>query len=186
MRQEGDTNEAVRDEIVSLVLSQYGPGAGPPAKAPLEAPPVASDGDGLNSAEVVEATLDIVSDGQVPGGSLPGIGVEVLKIEERKGTRYYSIRDLRNGNVIHNVSKSSARKLWSYAIQQHTSNPVNFEKVAWNGDLGLWQVARRAKRLRYDLVLREPAGDCRVFYGVTADGMFGPWQQFLQGEDRAE
>jgi hypothetical protein len=186
VRQEGDTNEAVRDEIVSLVLSQFGPDAGRPAKAPLQAPPVASDGDGLNGAGVVEATGDTESDGQLPVGTLPGIGVEVLKIEDRKGTRYYSIRDLRNGNVIHNVSKSSARKLWSYAIQQHTSNPVNIDKVAWNGDLGLWQVARRAKRLRYDLVLRAPAGDCRVFYGVTADGMSGPWQQFLQGEDRTE
>ncbi len=52
--------------------------------------------------------------------------------------------------------------------------------------MGLWQVARRAKKLRYDLVLRQADGGMRVFYGVTADGMAGPWQQFLKEEDRAE
>jgi hypothetical protein len=25
-----------------------------------------------------------------------------------------------------------------------------------------------------------------VFYGVTADGMLGQWQQFLEEEDKAE
>ena len=25
----------------------------------------------------------------------------------------------------------------------------------------------------------------RVFYGVTADGMTGPWAQFLKAEDRS-
>jgi len=117
----------------------------------------------------------------------PGIGVEVLKAEERRGTRYFAIRDLRNGNIIRNVSPASARKLWSYAIGQYLANPVDPTKVDWNGDIGLWQVARRAKKLRYDLVMRDAKdGNVRVFYGVTADGMSGPWQQFLQEEDRAE
>jgi hypothetical protein len=93
---------------------------------------------------------------------------------------------LRNGNVVHNVSLTSARKLWSYAINQHQNNPVNPGKVTWNGDIGLWQVARRAKKFRYDLVMRQPDGAMRVFYGVTADGMLGHWQQFLKDEDRVE
>ena len=63
-------------------------------------------------------------------------GVEVLNVEERKGTRYFSIRDLRNGNVIRNVSPASARKLWSYAINQHLVNPVDPAKVSWSGEMG--------------------------------------------------
>jgi len=47
-------------------------------------------------------------------------------------------------------------------------------------------VARRAKKLRYDLVLRQSDGYVRVFYGVTSDGMLGHWQQFLKEEDKAE
>ncbi len=32
--------------------------------------------------------------------------------------------------------------------------------------------------------MRLPDGRIRVFYGVTADGMTGPWARFLQAEDR--
>ena len=148
-----------------------------------EAAAEAVPGD-LASAEV--ATSARLTNGDVNGDGPPAIGVEVLSTEERKGTKYFSIRDLRNGNVIHNVSLTSARKLWSYAINQHQTNPVNPGKVTWNGDIGLWQVARRAKKLRYDLVLRQSDGHVRVFYGVTADGMLGHWQQFLKEEDKAE
>jgi len=148
-----------------------------------EAAAEAVPGD-LASAEV--ATSARLTNGDVNGDGPPAIGVEVLSTEERKGTKYFSIRDLRNGNVIHNVSLTSARKLWSYAINQHQTNPVNPGKVTWNGDIGVWQVARRAKKLRYDLVLRQSDGYVRVFYGVTSDGMLGHWQQFLKEEDKAE
>jgi hypothetical protein len=140
--------------------------------------------DDLASAEL--AAPANLTNGNGNGDGPPAVGVEVLSTEDRKGTKYFSIRDLRNGNVIHNVSLTSARKLWSYAINQHQTNPVNPGKVTWNGDIGLWQVARRAKKLRYDLVLRQSDGHMRVFYGVTADGMLGHWQQFLKDEDKAE
>ncbi len=83
-----------------------------------------------------------------------------------------------------NVTASSARKLWSYAISQKLTNPIDPERVTWNGEYGLWQSAKRARRLRYDLVLRQPDGSLRIFYGVTSDGMNGPWAQFLQEEDK--
>ena len=175
VRQEGETNEAVRDEVVQLVLGQR-----------RQAPVVTPTSTPSNGQERLGDSIAAES-AVLPGGSsVPAIGVEILTTEERKGTRYFSIRDLRNGNVIRNVSPASARKLWSYAIGQHQSNPVDPIKVAWNGDVGLWQVARRAKKLRYDLVLRQSDGAMRVFYGVTADGMAGAWQHFLQEEDRAE
>jgi hypothetical protein len=216
VRQEGDTNEAVRDEIVQLVLGQRKPApalpvaaatngaaaARPARPAPQpEAPepvkpqpivlPVAAeavpsvDGSATNGAVANGATANGAT-GNGDGNGLPAIGVEVLSTEERKGMRYFSIRDLRNGNVIHNVSLTSARKLWSYAINQHQTNPVDPVKITWNGEIGLWQVARRAKKLRYDLVMRQSDGHVRVFYGVTADGMIGQWQQFLKEEDRVE
>ncbi len=152
----------------------------------VEETEVETQPEGQAAAESAAAALQLNGNGNGDGNGPPAIGVEVLSTEERKGTKYFSIRDLRNGNVIHNVSLTSARKLWSYAINQHQTNPVNPGKVTWNGDIGLWQVARRAKKLRYDLVLRQSDGHMRVFYGVTADGMLGHWQQFLKDEDQAE
>jgi len=179
IRQEGETNEAVRDEVVQLVLGRYGSAGAAPAQ-PAVAPEVGKAPAGVPSGAESEAPAPL----QV--AVTPSIGVEILSCEERKGVRYFSIRDLRNGNTIHNVTQGSARKLWSYALSQHLTNPVDPAKVTWNGDFGLWQASRRARRLRYDLVLRQPDGTLRVFYGVTADGMTGPWQQFLRDEDRAE
>lgn len=116
----------------------------------------------------------------------PAIGVEIVAIEERKGRRYFTIRDLRNYGTVRNVTEASARKLWSYAINQYLHNTVDPERVTWSGDYGLWQSATRSRKLRYDLVRRQTDGSLRVFYGVTADGMSGPWAQFLRGKDRAE
>jgi len=179
IRQEGETNEAMRDEMVQLVLAHH-PAGGPAPE--VELPPTVS-AEAVAVEPVAAAELAAAPPAEVKA---PSIGVEIVTAEERKGTRYYSIRDLRNGNTIHNVTIGSARKLWSYALNQYTTNPVDPAKVTWSGDLGLWQMARRAKRLRYDLVLRQPDGALRVFYGVTSDGMSGPWGQFLREEDRAE
>ena len=92
------------------------------------------------------------------------------------------MRDLRNGNIVKNVTRSSARRLWHYAIKQYESNPVRPEKVEWQGDIGLWTHQERAGEMRYDLVQRED-GNLRVYYGVTDSGMHGPWQAFLVPEE---
>ncbi|MEJ5199961.1 MAG: hypothetical protein WHX53_13640, partial [Anaerolineae bacterium] len=115
----------------------------------------------------------------------PAVGVEIIASEERLGVRYFTVRDLRNCNTVHNVTAESARRLWSYAINQYLKQPVDVGKVTWSGDYGLWRASRRARKWRYDLVKRQPDGSVRVFYGVTADGMDGPWAQFLKDEDRA-
>lgn len=112
---------------------------------------------------------------------LPQIGVEIVGSEERNGQQYHSICDLRNGNIVKNVTRKGARKLWSYAIEQHEDHPLDPNKVTWKGDIGLVKVEKRARKMRYDLALREN-GNTRVFYGVTEDGMDGRWSTFLQDE----
>jgi Schlafen, AlbA_2 len=184
VRQETETNVAVRDEVVQLVLANYQlqrplttpePGVGETivVQATTEAPPVP-----------VLPALPAVED-SVEGPRAPTIGVEILSSEERKGSRYFDIRDLRNGNSVQNVTPASARRLWSYAINQYLSKPVDPNGVSWRGEYGLWRAEKRAKRWRYDLVLRGEGGSLRVFYGVTSDGMPGAWQQFLREEDKA-
>ncbi len=159
VRQESETNPAMRDEIRALVqrsLRNQPPPCDEEAEAAHESQP-----------------------GAVP---TPKTGVQILDTEERKGTLYHTVRDLRNGNVVRNVTRSSARKLWQYAIMQHEGSPVQEEQVQWDPGsehLGLWKSSKRAGKVRYDLVQRMPDGRLQVYYGVTEDGIDGPWRAFL-------
>jgi hypothetical protein len=160
LRQEADTSIALRDEIVAMIKRTM-----PPQPAPCE------DGG--------EAKPDDSQPGSVEA---PGTGVQILESEERKGTLYHTMKDLRNGNAIRNVTRSSARKLWRYAITQHESNPVKEDSVQWqpaDRRLGIWKSSKRAGKVRYDLVQRMPDGQLHVYYGVTEDGIDGPWSVVL-------
>jgi hypothetical protein len=157
VRNETETNMAVRDEIVGLVKKK--------AK-PVEAPPPQAEGE--------EETAP-ADDRLAP----PRTGVEIVMVEERKGNRYYSMKDLRNGNVVHNVTQQSARKLWQYAIDQSLEQPVKPDKVTWKGEIGLVKRLKRAGKWRYDLVQRDRVGKLHVYYGVTEDGIHGPWRAFV-------
>ena len=117
---------------------------------------------------------------------LPQIGVEIVATENRNGNQFHSIHDLRNGHVIHNVTRKGARKLWSYAIQQHEDKAVAPSAIKWEGDMGLVHTERRAGKVRYDLALRAEDGKVRIFYGVTEDGMDGPWAIFVQDDEEEE
>jgi len=111
----------------------------------------------------------------------PQIGVEIVESELRNGVRTHTIRDLRNGNLVRNVTRKGARDLWNYAIARHENNPVDPDNINWLGDIALLHVEKRAGKLRYDLALREGA-NVRIFYGVTADGMEGRWSVLIQEE----
>ncbi len=205
VRDEAETSLAVRDEIVALVREALGFDADhdEPAPPPIKEAPARSvekvekpgrrrqsgrrnGADSKSSAakpiEPTEpetlgaAALPPAHDGTF---YLPQVGVEVADSDERNGHRFYTIRDLRNGHVIKNVTRTGARKLWSYAIQQIEDNPVDAAKIQWRDDAGFVRMERRAGKPRYDLALRE--GDkLRIFYGVTDDGMEGAWAQFVQ------
>ena len=158
VRDESETSMAVRDEIVGLVTKKL---------QPAEAPPPAE-----KAAEEAVPT-----DAQV---TPPRTGVEIVLAEERKGNRYYSMKDLRNGNVVHNVTQQSARKLWQYAITESLKQPVKPETVGWKEDIGLLKCLKRAGKRRYDLVQRDPDGNLHVYYGVTEDGIHGPWRGLIE------
>jgi hypothetical protein len=158
LRQEAETNVAMRDEIVALVR-----------KALRTEPAPRREND---QGEEEESA--------VGGVEPPGTGVQIIETEERKGTQYHAMKDLRNGNVVRNVTRSSARKLWRYAITEHESHPVQEDQVQWQGNLGLWKSSRRAGKVRYDLIQRMPDGQFHVYYGVTEDGIDGAWRVFLE------
>jgi len=90
------------------------------------------------------------------------------------------MRDLRNGNLVQNVTRRSARHLWRYAIDQSENNPVKESKVRWLDDIGIWQRREQNNSVRYDLVQRE-GKKLRVYYGVNEEGIHGKWSQ-LTGE----
>ncbi len=140
----------------------------------VHAPDAPDDGEDI-------APAPLTATGAEDAFYLPQIGVEIVNSEERNNNFYHSIRDLRNGHVIHNVTRKGARKLWNYAIQQHEDHKLNANDVTWQGEVGLVHAEKRAGKLRYDLALREN-GSVRIFYGVTEDGMEGRWAAFVQDE----
>ena len=162
VRDEADTGLAVRDEIVQLVLR------GSPTTV---------------SQLVVEPKIEERVDTTEVGIHPPRTGVEIVDVEKRNGVSYYTMRDLRNGNVVKNVTRTSARRLWHYAISQYIALPKEIKEaqVSWQGDLGVLRVQKRGKGKRYDLVQKSPQG-IRYYFGVTEDGIHGEWKIMVGGE----
>ena len=158
VRDEAETGPAVRDEIVNLVHR------GQRAK-----PEVAEKPEGMEDP--------------LTGIQHPRTGVEIVGSEERNGIQYYTMRDLRNGNVVKNVTQSSARRLWHYAISEFRKLPDDMKsvKVSWKGDLGVLKQQKRGTRVRYDLIQKVAKGH-RVYFGVTEDGIHGDWKALVEPE----
>jgi hypothetical protein len=112
----------------------------------------------------------------------PRTGVEIAEVTERKGQRYYTMCDLRKDNRVQNVTRSSARRLWHYAIVEAEENPVKEEDVQWQGDIGLVQAYKRGGRQRYDLAQRANS-KIRVYYGVSDGGLHGDWRKLVGLDD---
>jgi hypothetical protein len=189
VRDEAETTLAVRDEVVNLVRQGLvfreraagaapspvaanvpEPATPPPAPSPRTTPSEPSSERSAPPAAVMDEILP------------PRAGVEIVEVEPRGSTQYYTMRDLRNGNVVRNVTMSSARRLWHYAIKQYESSPVNPDQVTWQGAAGLWKRYTKNGGTRYDLVQRA-GGGMRVYYGVTENGMHEPWSAFLEPDD---
>lgn len=165
IREEAETGLAVRDEIVQLVLRRSAPST--PAEASTE--------EKRAEAPAPEPPL---SEDLSP----PRTGVEVVGFEERQAVRYYTMRDLRNSNVVKNVTESSARRLWHYAITRYQKLPDDpATEVQWTGAIGLLGEQRKGKGRRFDLAQRTPQG-IRLYFGVTEDGIHSEWRRLTGGD----
>jgi hypothetical protein len=173
IRNEAETDLAVRDEIVSLVkrnvhlpTSQVTEKTSfvPESVENIPEPEIPSQPPSVQTGEILT----------------PRTGVEVVSVEERNGRRYFTLRDLRNGNKVSNVTKTSARRLWHYAITTYNNLPNDLSKaeISWQGDIGLLGKTRQNENLRYDLVQRQ-GNSYRCFFGVTEDGIDGPWRELV-------
>lgn len=179
VRDETETSLAVRDEIVQLVqramLSNMPVPAMPilpPSKETIILPQVTAH-------ETGEFTVVEVPEG---GATPPLTGVEIASTEERNGKFYHTMHDLRNGSVVRNVTRASARRLWHYAITEHENQTFDPRAVYWIGDIGLIKRYERGNEIRYDLAQRQN-GQTRIYYGVTVEGLHGAWQVFAEADD---
>ncbi|MCZ7552925.1 MAG: ATP-binding protein [Anaerolineales bacterium] len=172
VRSEAETVLAVRDEIVGLVLR------GLDAKQPEMQP----DSLRLQTSEPVPQ-LPILAEHE-PAETAPRTGVEIMEVENRADERYYTMRDLRNNNVVKNVTRKSARRLWHYAITAFDKLPADPAQghIQWQGKFGLISGQKQGNITRYDLIEKE-AGKYRYYFGVTEDGIHGPWKRLVGQDD---
>lgn len=171
VRAESETGLAVRDEIVGLVIQGQ--------RDRLASMQATSEGE--DAREPAEP----MPEEEPQPHSAPRTGVEIVSVNERNNTRYYTVRDLRNGNVVNNVTRKSARRLWHYAITQYAQLPDDLRKadIQWQGQMGILRRYKHGKRERYDLVEKTSNG-YRYYYGVTDDGIHGGWKTLVgNGEE---
>ena len=181
VRDETETNMAVRDEIVRLVERSRADEGITTAPFSPPIPPAARSTTAMEGAASPEPSLPGSSPPQV---SPPSTGVEIVESKVRNGTIYHTVQDLRNGNRIQDVTRSSARKLWHYAITQVEDNPPRPNSINWHGDMALLNKRQRDKHVWYDLAMRSD-GEVRVFYGVTDSGLNEAWLQLIEKVESA-
>ena len=169
IRQETETNLAVRDEIVGLV--QRGKNFTIPTIIQQQIPIETTSTDDQKFSHIEIENID------------PKTGIELMLPEERKGVKYFTVRDLRNGNLVKNVTQTSARKLWQYAINKYISanEGEKTQSINWRGNFGLLRKYKGRNSNVFDFVLKEE-DRIRYFYGVTTDGLHGDWK-LLAGID---
>ncbi len=176
VRDENETNLAVRDEIVQLVLRSKSVAGMIPTTAtmPATAAPEPPQAEPIQAtAEVIKPSGEKVADASTVAP--PRTGVEVVESEKRKDVTYHAVRDLRNGNIVRNVTRKSARKLWHYAIDKDERAGERTD-IKWNRDIAVLDSYDRGGRVRYDLAQRN-GDEVRIYYGVTEDGLGDPDQQ---------
>ena len=179
VRDEDKTELAVRDEIVRLVLrGQHNQPAVVEAVSPREnVLPVALP---VHNTPVAPGTPAVAHSADQP----PRTGVEVVAVDERDGLQHFTMRDLRNGSMVKNVTRTSARRLWAYAITQYSKLPTDPASAAveWHNDLGLLRRYSEGSHTRYDLLQRH-AGGFYYYFGVTDDGIHGRWKTLVGADE---
>jgi len=173
LRTETETGMAVRDEIVELVTQGKRSKSSRP-QVKIEATPLPIPG----SKDVYEMVTPIET--EIDDLDPPRTGVEIVSVAKRGGENYFEVRDLRNGNVVKNVTLKSSRRLWHYAISQFLKLPEDLKSadIQWKGDLGLVSKKKRGNFSSYDLIEKTKDG-YRHYYGVTDDGIHGQWEALV-------
>jgi hypothetical protein len=174
VRDEADTTMAVRDEIVRLVERRILGESGMREEAAVFPPTVVPT---IPAPPQPETTIP--QPAAVETAVPPRTGVEIVASENRGGTIYHTVRDLRNGNLIQNVTKSSARKLWHYAITQAEAGPPPANKIEWQGNLAVLNERRTNNYVWYDLAMRDDDG-IHYYYGVTDSGLNDEWMNLVE------
>jgi len=163
IREESETNLAVRDEIVGLVLRGKKRNLTQIATNIEEKLELSNE-----SPQIQEETISPIE---------PKTGIELFFPEERKGLLYFAIKDLRNGNIVTNVTEKSARRLWQYAIRSFIDkkdNQIN-PGTKWFGNYGLLRKYKIHNISNYDFIYRDD-NNLRFFYGVNTNGLHGDWK----------
>jgi hypothetical protein len=165
IRDDTETSLAVRDEIVRLVktipeTTKSNHEILPPLPPIGQLPPQ------------ITRSLSTVAEP-------PRTGVEIVESEKREGTFYHTVRDLRNGNLIKNVTRSSARKLWHYAITRMEDDMPKPTEIAWQGNIAVLDIRKKNDNVWYDLAMRE--GEIiHYFFGVTDSGLNENWLALIE------
>jgi hypothetical protein len=175
VRDEADSTMAVRDEIVRLVerrlLGETGVREETAVIVPAKGP--------TSSPAPVQTEPAISQQSEPEIAAHPRTGVEIVASENRSGTIYHTVRDLRNGNLIQNVTKSSARKLWHYAISKAEAGTPSPNKIDWHGNKAVLNDRRNNNYVWYDLAMRDKDG-IHFYYGVTDSGLNDDWMNLVE------
>lgn len=177
VRDEDETNLAVRDEIVRLIEKGLG----------IERQTTQGVSEKVGAKETAVSipasnTPNHAANPPKPAASgvePPRTGVEVVNSQKRKGTVYHTVRDLRNGNLIKNVTRSSARKLWHYAITQAEEGKLNADSIKWQNNMAVLDQRQKGDTTWYDLAMRDN-GELHVYYGVTDSGLNDTWMKLIE------
>ena len=164
IREETETNLAVRDEIVNLVIRGKDFNKQSIPTEILDLP--------INKTSETVDNADDTTQEQME----PKTGIELLLAEERNGIRYFTVRDLRNGNIVKNVTQTSARRLWQYAIKRYNELIIQKKpRIIWSGNFGLLRKYKIQNYDVFDLVSKDENG-LRYYFGVTSIGIHGHWK----------
>ncbi|MCA9872031.1 MAG: putative DNA binding domain-containing protein [Anaerolineales bacterium] len=178
VRDEAESSLAVRDEIVRLVAQGLQQGLiEVSAASPL--PDILPEIEATAVFKPEKSPTAPAKTAVAPQIEPPRTGVEIVNSEKRKGVLYHTVRDLRNGNLIQNVTKSSARKLWHYAIAQTEAGQPHLDKLKWQGNIAIADTRKQGDKVWYDLVMRDH-DDVHVYYGVTDSGLNDEWLALVE------
>ena len=167
VRDESETTLAVRDEIVRLVERNL---TGRVVERKVADEPSAEAAPQPAPSRKSEPARQSAPTNGRGSYEHPRTGVEHVDSTERDGVIYHTLRDLRNGNLINNVTRSSARRLWHYAITQVETAPPDLSAVQWRNNVAVLNRRQKSNMTLYDLAVRE--GDrVHIYYGVTESGL---------------